>query len=103
MSNYWSGIVSWKVDQDWQCQTCGTSAFHLIWGFINGECRCNICHTEYMLRDGDQILTRPICQLKLEYTEPAKTGWQYFKKGFDEFTNEDWAKAFELATQPQES
>lgn len=88
--NYWRGFMDWPIDRDWVCETCGEYA-GLIWGIVHARCRCDRCHTEYQMRDeqGD-IVTKPISQLKPEYKEAAKRGWEKFKKPIDEFTDDEW-------------
>ena len=87
---YWSGIMNWEIDESWKCETCG-EAQSLIWGLPHALCRCCQCHTPYRMRDTDgNVTTKPIHQLKEEYIEPAKKGWQKYKKPIDEFSVVEW-------------
>ena len=90
---YWRGLMSWPIEGDWGCPICEADTW-LEWGLVNGQCRCTICHTEYMMREGDERVTTPICQLKPEYIEPAKRGYNKFKKPIDTFTDKDWNELF---------
>jgi len=103
---YWKGMMNWPIDPDVTCQTCGKKFAEagivgtilgtgLTWGLVHGECRCNICHTHYHMRDEDRVLIRPTCWLKEEYKAAAKAGWEMFGVPIDEFTDEQWAKAQE--------
>ena len=97
--DYWTGFMNWDLDPDWACETC-KSRGTLIWGFRHAECRCDICHTHYMMRDDNQqIVTRPICMLKPEYWWPAQEGWRRYKSPLDDWTDEMWDVVF-LPTPP---
>lgn len=89
---YWKGVMNWPIDPNWECETCGRSPNiimgGLTWGFVNGVCRCNHCHTEYSMRDGDTILTTPVSRLKPEYKEPMKLGYAKYKLPIAELTDE---------------
>lgn len=88
--NYWQGFMNWGLQPNWTCETCGEYA-GLTWGMVHAQCRCNKCHTEYRMRNKkDEIVTQPISQLKDEYKEPAKNGWQKYGKPIDEFTDNEW-------------
>jgi len=92
--NYWSGHMNWPIDQDWKCEICGGT--NLIWGMINGVCRCDKCYTEYGMRDDEnKIVTRPIWFIKPEYAKPAKWGWETYKKPISEFSDDEWDVAIE--------
>lgn len=90
---YWEGNMNWKVDTDWVCETCG-KRIGMTWGLVHAECRCDNCHTPYMMRDynkdGDPIITIPISQLKEEYKEPLKLAWQKYSRPIDGLTKEEW-------------
>ena len=87
--------MNWPLDEDWVCPICGERA-GLTWGFIHGECRCNNCHAEFMMRDHDNnILTTPMSLVKEEYAEPAKFAWKNWHIPLDMLDNTDWEAAFE--------
>ena len=97
--DYWSGVMNWPVESDWKCETCNHSHLNepilalfpaLTWGLVHGVYRCNICHTEYSMRPGGEIVTRPVCLLKEEYKEPAKLGWKKFGKPISQWTDAMW-------------
>jgi len=83
---YWQGRMDWSLDKDWVCETCGHNA-GLEWGLVNGECRCNNCHTQYMMRVGKTILTIPRCMLKEEYKQPIKQAYAKYQIPWDEMTD----------------
>jgi len=91
---YWHGYMNAPLNKDWICPICSNRV--LVWGFINGQCRCDICHTEFMMRDGTKVVDIPIWLIKDVYKEPAKAGYQYFKKPISEFSDEEWDYAFSL-------
>jgi hypothetical protein len=93
---YWRGFMNWPLDRDWKCPTCGERV--LIWGFIHAQCRCDVCHTEFHMRDleTNDVVNIPILMLKKEYQEPAKLGYEHLKKPISEFSDDDWDYAFEL-------
>jgi hypothetical protein len=43
-----------------------------------------------------KLVDIPVCQLKEEYKEPARLGYQHFKKPISKFSDGDWDYAFEL-------
>ena len=87
--DYWRGTMNWIIDSDWKCQTCGNTS--LTWGFINGQCRCDTCHTEYFMRENNgEAVFVPICQLMPEYVVAARAGWQLYHKPIDDFTDSEW-------------
>jgi hypothetical protein len=85
---YWKGFMSWPLKADWKCEICGKRS--LTWGFINGQCRCDFCHTQYLMRIGDEIKTAPQIQLKPEYKTPITEGYNKYKTPYDEWTEEQW-------------
>ena len=91
---YWKGVMSWPIDTDWKCETCGQEFSILFggltWGLANGVCRCDKCHTQYKMRDSDIIVTTPACLLKDEYKDPAKALWGKYQIPISEFTDSDW-------------
>lgn len=97
--NYWRGIVDWPIKKDWKCETCGSKSF-LIWGLVHGQCRCNICHTQYMMRNKDEAVDVPISRLKDEYKSPARKGYEEYKKPISKFTDDEWDKLLNKGGQP---
>jgi hypothetical protein len=99
----WYGLMNQLLPEDWVCQTCGTPGIRaagwciagFTWGFVHGMFRCDQCHTKYTWRSGKEILTRPACLLKEDYLEPAREGWQRFRKPMSEWTEEMWAELSE--------
>jgi hypothetical protein len=90
---YWRGWMNWPLAKNWTCPTCGNCI--LVWGFIHAQCRCDTCHTQFMMRDENKkIVTVPICLLKEEYKEPAKAAFEYFKKPIDKLYDDEWDFAF---------
>ena len=87
----WRGEMDWPRDANWRCEIC--DGVWLIWGFVHAQCRCQTCHTQYRMRDekGERVI-RPICQLRPEYYEVAKTAWQKDHKPIDEYTHSEWIK-----------
>ena len=93
---YWEGWMDWPLKEGWVCETCGKYA-GLTWGLVNGRCRCDICHTEYMMRDGKKIVDIPISMLKPEYKDPARIGWERFKEPITDWNDDMWDEVIELA------
>ena len=88
----WYGIMDWPLDTSWKCEICGS--LNLLWGLAHGTCRCEICHTQYRMRDEkDKIVTIPICQLKKEYYQPAKKLYQKLKIPMTQWTDKQWDEA----------
>jgi len=86
---YWSGYMDWPLDSDWRCEICGGRS--MTWGFVHAQCRCNNCHTQYMMRDAKrQRVTVPISMLKPEYKAPAKSAWAALRIPVDELRDQDW-------------
>ena len=87
---YWQGYMNWEKSPDWKCEICGQNQ-GLTWGFVHAQCRCNVCHTQYRMRnkDGD-IVTIPICQLKPEYYEAFKILWEKYKRPIEKTTDVEW-------------
>ena len=84
--DYWKGQMDWPLDKDWKCPTCEQRA-GLEWGMVHGQCRCNVCHTQFTMRDSDEaraILTIPQCRLKPEYETPLKMSYQKNQVPIDE-------------------
>jgi len=107
---YWRSAMNWPVDKGWKCETCGSNvtpndsptiwptASFLIWGMIHGECRCVICHTQYMMRDRElNIVTKPINQLKPGYKAAARIGFQAWRDPINTWTDEQWDIALKWA------
>lgn len=87
---YWTGIMNWPIIEGWKCQTCKEETY-LIWGMINGECRCSICHTEYFMKNKDGTrIDNPRCTLKEKYVMPTQKAWEKLGIPMDEMTNEEW-------------
>lgn len=91
--------MDWPLDKDWSCVICGARA--LTWGFVYGECRCDSCHTTYMMRDYraefqprvTRRVTRPISLIKEGWLEPAREAWKIYSKPLDELTEDEWTEA----------
>ena len=82
--------MNWPLGKDWVCETC-SGQHGLTWGQVHAQCRCNLCHTQYTMRDSDEertILTTPRCMIKDEYKEPVKQAWQKLSIPVDELTEE---------------
>jgi hypothetical protein len=95
--NYWQGSMNWPLDKDWKCETCGAN-MGLEWGLVHAQCRCNQCHTEYFMRDGDdKIVTTPICTLKPEYKEPARQIWLKYHAPMDATYDAWWYEFVKVA------
>ena len=102
---YWRGMMNWPIESDARCETCGKQfagivagfmiSATLTWGLVNGECRCEVCHTIYTMRDGKTILTRPLSRVKDDHKAAAKAGWQLFAVPIDEWTEAQWDQAKE--------
>lgn len=103
--SYWKDTMNWPIDKDWKCVICGSGPIMsgesyalldsgLTWGLVHAECRCNICHTVYTMRDnskeGRPRVTRPISLLKPDYVEPAKKAWARWHKPLDTLSDEEW-------------
>lgn len=97
---YWQGQMNWPIDIDWVCETCGEVS--LTWGLQHGECRCNTCHTLYVMRDFDKsehpVVTRPISEIKEASKPLLKAGWQKYHTPFDEWNEEQWTKLEKVRT-----
>lgn len=91
--DYWKGYMNWPVAQGWVCETCEKD-YGMTWGLANGRCRCDRCHTQYIMRDGDKVVDTPISLLKDEYKEPARKGWKMYARPLDEWTDDEWDEAF---------
>jgi len=92
---YWRVFMNWPIERDWKCETCGHLS--LIWGIIHGVCRCNICHTQYTMRQDGERVTRPVSMLRPEYKEPIRRGWQEFDPiPLSEWTDAMFDEAFKL-------
>lgn len=107
--NYWEGVMNWPIDSDWECEVCGMVPPRslveflmkrqpsLVWGFVNGTCRCGVCHTQYAMRDydaeGKPPVTRPICRLKPEYKAAFIKLWAEHHRPVDQITDEEWKVA----------
>ncbi len=78
----------------------------LIWGLRNGDCRCDVCHTQYTMRDwGTEKftpVTRPICLLKSEYKAAFIKLWAEHHRPVDQITDEEWEAAGIATAQPEE-
>ena len=86
--DYYGGVMTWPIDPDWQCETCGKGFSPVLggltWGFVNGQCRCDTCHTPYMMRDGKEIRTSPRSMIKDTSKEAIKKAWDKYQLPFDE-------------------
>jgi len=97
--DYWRGIMNLSLPEEWKCQTCETKG-PLIWGIINGQCRCYNCHTQYSMRNGIVWVYEPICQLKDDYKTPARLGYEKFRIPISEWDDTRWDEAFSLTYHP---
>ena len=93
---YWRGFMSWPIDRNWKCPTCGAGRNMLIWGMIHAQCRCDKCHTEFYMRDFEtkEILTTPFCMLREEYKEPARFAFKHYEKPISRLSDGEWDYAF---------
>lgn len=91
--DYWTGTMDWALVADWKCETCGEN-IGLTWGMVHAQCRCNMCHTQYTMRDPDlqdsPPVKRPICTLKPEYKKPAKKGWIEHQTPISQWDDDAW-------------
>lgn len=89
---YWHGEMWWTLSLDWACIVCGHRG--LTWGMVHAECRCNLCHARYFMRNGDKkIVTVPVPLLKEGFRDPARTLWEKYRKPIDELTDAQWEGA----------
>jgi len=85
----WYGIMDWSLDENWKCEICGN--IDLIWGIQHGTCRCEVCHTQYRMRDEKgKIVKIPICMLKSEYYDATKELYKKYKTPMSQWTDEQW-------------
>ena len=86
----WYGPMNWPRDLDWTCEMCGSNV--LTWGFQHARCRCDVCHTEYHMRDLDtgERVTTPICMLKPEYKAAFKVLWERDGIPIEQVEDADW-------------
>ncbi len=113
--NYWQGGMSWPIEADWVCETCGLGPGmedkgedehavvsmiwgSLTWGLVHGVCRCNRCHTQYNMRPDGEIVTRPVLMLKPEYVDAAKWAWKEWGQPLSELSDSKWDKAIAMVT-----
>ena len=90
--NFWEGAMGWPLKVDWCCEICGQYE-GLTWGMVHGTCRCDMCHTQYRMRNkGGHVVTTPICDMKSEYYIPAKKLWDKLKVPLDEIPDSEWDK-----------
>jgi len=91
---YWSGRMNWPLVANWSCETCGAEVDclrGLTWGFVHATCRCDICHTEYRMRDPEgNIVSTPIVNLRSEFKQAAKAAWEKYRISVDDLTPEQW-------------
>ena len=91
--DYWRCPMNWPRDFDWTCEICGSNM--LTWGFQHARCRCDMCHTEYHMRDLDtgERVTTPICMLKPEYKAAFKMLWARDGIPIGDVADADWEAA----------
>ncbi len=92
---YWRGFMNWPIAQDWACEICNTkhnySTWSLTWGMCHAECRCNICHATYRMRDTNgEIVFVPILSLQFEYINLVKRGWVKYKTPYTCWEEKIW-------------
>ena len=89
--------MDWPVVEGWACSTCGGDRWELIWGLVHGVCRCDMCHTQYKMRDLNtgEITDTPILLLKPEYIVPARIAFEVYRKPISELTDQEWERCFE--------
>jgi hypothetical protein len=97
MWDYWSGWMNWPLDPDWRCETCKSEHISLTWGFIDGVCHCDVCHTVYTMRPDGEITTVPVCIHKPEMIPAIRAGWQAFKQPLSLWTDAMWETAKQQA------
>ena len=97
--DYWKGAMNAPIDESWRCETCGADRSWLIWGMVNGECRCERCHHEYTMRDGNKYVMTPINMVKEDFRAAARLGWQEKHTPMDEWTDSYWKKLKEACKQ----
>ena len=86
---YWRGEMWWTLSEDWRCIVCGHKG--MTWGFVHAECRCDMCHARYYMRDRDKkVVTVPITLLKDNFREPARELWEKYRLPIDELTDAQW-------------
>ena len=87
---YWQGYMNWSLNPNWKCEICGENQ-GLTWGLVHAQCRCNVCHTQYRMRDEkDEVVKKPICQLKPKYYDAFKLIWEVYKQQIEEVSDEQW-------------
>ena len=89
--DYWRGQMDWKLDKGWHCHTCGQNQ-GLEWGLVHGQCRCNVCHTQYQMRADNEartVLTVPRLMIREEYKQLIKQAWEKYQTPLEEMTIED--------------
>ena len=90
--DYWRGYMNWPLDPNWKCEICGSR--ELTWGLPHATCRCDVCHTQYRMRnEDDEVVSIPICQLRSEYKKSVKNAWDKLGIPIDEFSDQ---QCFEL-------
>ena len=88
---YWKGAMNWPVKDGWKCETCETTNPHMTWGLVHGQCRCNVCHTPYVMKNSnDDTVTEPISDIKEESKGLVMAMYERFKEPIDEIPDDDW-------------
>ena len=89
----WDGRMNWPLEPGWKCEICGTAG-SLTWGMTHGVCRCDVCHTQYAMRDhqaeGNPRVTTPICLLKPEFKAAFLELWPIRHCPVDQITDDEW-------------
>jgi len=89
---YWKGKMDWQLEPSWKCETCGKSV-GLTWGLVNGECRCNLCHTPYYMKDKDGNITSvPKNDIIAKYRDEVKALYEKYQRPIEEIPEEEYKK-----------
>ena len=93
--DYWRGAMDWPLCHPWECPVCDSNTdktFHgLTWGMVHGVCRCNQCHAEFSMRDGQedsQIIDTPRWLVFDKYREVLPAKWKELRKPLSEWTED---------------
>ena len=95
--DYWSGVMNWPLAHPWKCPVCDSNTeltFHgLTWGITHGVCRCNQCHTQFSMRDGEgddrQRTNTPVWLAADKYRETLPAVWQKLRTPMADWTEAD--------------
>lgn len=101
MVSQWYGLMDWPVDEDWQCEVCESPSSGLVWGIINGRCRCRTCHAVYDMKMDGKPVSRPVWAVKDKYREAVLRGWKKWKRPISGWTDEMFKEMLELTAREE--